>query len=202
MAKGPKIDNEKLLTAGLSLMRQNGKELKKQTDSPGRAMLYTLPNGQSVRARTCNDHILVTLAESTAPDARLNIEGTDFLLIVMPEVERTPGKVIAYLVPSSVAANAARTEHSKWLASKPDTNGRNTTFNLWFDGEPSWISEGFASRWSQYRLKGEASTESSEATSPLQSGDLRTEVEDARRRIAAAAGVSATAVKISVDFGE
>ncbi len=59
-------------------------------------MIYSLPDRQTVRIRTCNDHILIVVADSPSADARLNIRGTDWLLIVMPEIERTPGKVIAY----------------------------------------------------------------------------------------------------------
>ena len=96
MAKLDRIDNEVLRDAGLALMRENGKPLAKLPSS-GRSMLYSMPNGESVRVRTSNDHILVVVADKPTPDAHLNIQGTDWLLIVMPEVERAEGKVIAYL---------------------------------------------------------------------------------------------------------
>src|SRR5258707_6067690 len=135
MPKSPRIDNDALLTAGLELMRQDGKPLSK-LQSPGRSMLYALSSGETVRVRTCNDHILIVLADRPDDDAKLNIEGTDWLLLVMPEIERTPGSVIAYLVPTKVAVEAARCTHREWLATKPNTKGGNTTWNLWFD--PDW----------------------------------------------------------------
>src|SRR5689334_9826069 len=107
MPKSPRIDNEVLLAAGLDTMRRIGKPL---TRIPGfdRAMMYGLPNGERIRVRTCNDHILIVVADHPAVDAKLNIEGTEWLLIVMPEVERTHGKIVAYLVPTQVAVDAAR----------------------------------------------------------------------------------------------
>jgi len=99
MIKGPRIPNDALLNAGLELMRQNGKPLSK-LNSKRRSMLYEMPNGESVRARTCNDHILIAVAKTPDEGADLNIEGTDWILLVMPESERTPGNVIAYLLPT------------------------------------------------------------------------------------------------------
>ena len=90
MAKTNRIENDTLLKAGLELMQASGKPLTKLA-SKGRAMLYQLPSGETVRARTSNDHILIVVAEKPTRDARLNIEGTDWLLIVMPEIERSHG---------------------------------------------------------------------------------------------------------------
>jgi hypothetical protein len=205
MTKGPRIDNEALLAAGLELMKQNGKPLTKQ-QSFGRAMLYTLPNGETVRVRTCNDHILIVAADRPSSDAKLNIEGTDWLLIVMPEIERTPGKVVAYLVPTQVAIETVRRTHQEWLDTNPNTKGSNTTWNLWFDEEsrdPGRASKTtFAEKWSQYRLKGDG--EAKQATGLAgsgPSGDIKSEVEAARQRISKAAGISPEAVRITVEFG-
>lgn len=207
---GPRVPNEALLEAGLKLMEQNGKPLHR-IDGPSRAMLYGLPNGQRVRVRTSNDHILVILADRPTPeDAKLNIEGTDYVLIVMPEKERALGKVIAYLVPTDVAAKEAKAEHSAWLKSKPNTKGNNLTWNLWFYGEG--FSSGFDHKWKQYRLQGESSTLDitpsftpaptpiTLPSSPANSG-IKAVVEAARQHIAAVAGVSPSAVRITVDFG-
>ena len=95
-------------------------------------MQYALPNGETVRVRTCNDHVLVALAASARKGAALNIEGTDHLLVVMPEIPRTGGSVIAYLVPTEIAVEAVRTTHADWLASNPNTKGKNRTWNIWF----------------------------------------------------------------------
>jgi hypothetical protein len=193
-----RIDNSELLSAGLELMRQNGKALTKQPGY-GRSMRYVMANGDTVRVRTCNDHILIVLADGPDPKtASLNIEGTKWLLIVMPEIERTLGKVLAYLVPTNVAVENARRCHGEWLSTKPNTSGNNTTFNLWFDSGGK--SGGFASIWHQYLLQGDS--EITDVPPPtLATSNIKDEVEMARQRIAKAAGVSTAAVRITVDFG-
>ena len=207
MVKLDRVDNELLRDAGLELMRLNGKPLTKRP-SPGRAMLYAMPDGQSVRVRTCNDHILVVVADRPTIDARLNIQGTDWLLIVMPEIERAEGKVIAYLVPTGEAEKAVRESHGAWLASNPNTKGQNTTWNLWFSQSRSGMTgrkqkRGYAEEWARFRLEGDISTKEFAGANGgrvSETGSIQTEVEDARRRIAHAASVSADAVKISIDF--
>jgi hypothetical protein len=180
-------------------MRQNGKPLTRQAGF-GRSMRYLAPNGETVRVRTCNDHILIVLASDPDPDkAELNIEGTDWLLIVMLETQRTPGKVLAYLVTTGVAVEAARRCHRKWLSTKPNTSGSNTTFNLWFDDGGN--SAGFAEHWKQYILPGDADTEQPDVMDIPPGGNIKSEVEMARQRIATVAGVSVAAVRITVDFG-
>jgi len=201
MPKSPRIDNDVLLDAGLKLMEANGKPLKK-IQSTGRSMLFELPNRETVRARTCNDHILIVLADHPGEDAKLNIEGTDWLLIVMPEVERTPGKVIVYLVPTPVALEAVRTTHKQWLSTNPRTNGSNTTWNLWFDEDGPEKANAFATKWASYRLKGSSETLHSANDQQMNSEpvNVKAEVEAARLRISKAAGVPPEAVKIIVDF--
>ncbi len=204
MARAERIDNVVLLQAGLELMRQNGKPLTK-LPSKGRAMLFKLEDGQSVRARTCNDHILIAVADRPTEDAKLNIEGTDWLLIVMPEVERTHGNVLGYLVPTEEAVEEVRRTHREWLATNPATKGGNTTWNLWFDHEGSGKANDYAEKWAQYRLEGMivTSEEAGNQTAPAgEAGEnLRAEVRAAQESIARAAGVPPEAVRISIDFG-
>lgn len=197
-----KVPNDDLLRAGLELMEKNGKPLVR-VESFGRAMMYRLPDGKTVRVRTCNDHILVVLADSPKTDAKLNIEGTDFLLIVMPEQERTPGKVWAFLVPTHVAVDAARSTHRDWLKTNPNTKGDNRTWNLWFD--EGGKASGFANKWRSYQLAGDAFTNAPRGVGstlpPPIATDLKSVVESSRQAIAAAAGVPPSAVRITVDFG-
>ena len=198
-----RIDNNLLVDAGLETMRQSGQPLTK-LPAKGRSMLYTLPNGESVRARTCNDHILIVVASEETEGARLNIEGTDWLLIVMPETERTDGKVIVYLVPSKIAADAARRTHADWLATNPNTKGSNTTWNLWFDPDGPAKANDFAKKWETYRIPSDVTTLGvvTVANSPSGGGgNIKAEVEAARNRVAMVAGVAPEAVKISIDFG-
>jgi hypothetical protein len=190
------VPNETLLAAALELMKQNGKPLTK-TNGAGRSMRYSMPTGETVRVRTCNDHILIVLASKAEGNAKLNIQGTDWLLIAMPEIPRTPGKVLAYLVPTSVAVEAARKTHHAWLATSPNTKGDNRTWNLWFNENGPKKANGFHEHWKKYLLKGSA-----EARLPttITQTDVKSEVEAARLRIAKAAGVPVAAVRISIDF--
>jgi hypothetical protein len=195
-----KVSNQALLEAGLAAMHAIGQPMQKmQTNS--RAMKYHLSNGETVRARTCNDHVLVVLADSTDESAALNIEGTDHLLIVMPEVPRTEGSVIVYFVPTIVAVKAVRMAHADWLASKPSTKGNNRTWNIWFDDAPA-KSGGFARIWSQYRLPTKVLTATAEPTNSsvpsLNTRPLGAVIAEARKAIAEAAGVAIDAVKITV----
>lgn len=199
------LDNWKLLSAGLELMRQNGKPLSK-LDGFGRSMRYALANGETVRVRTCNDHVLIVLkvGDGATGDEKLNIDETDWLLVVMPERPRTPGKVMAYLVPTAEAHKAAVNAHRKWLAMKPNTKGGNTTRNLWFEEDTTdteWC--GFHKKWSKYRLEGGGSaTEVAGLGEAPETGNvIKAEVEAARQRISKAAGVSLDAVKITIQFG-
>lgn len=198
-----RVDNSQLLTAGLSLMEGAGKPLT-AVQSGTRAKIYRTAEGQTVRVRTCNDHVLVVVAESTDPNAKLNIEGTDLLLIVMPEVPRSPGPVMAFLVPTSTVAEAVRLTHAQWLADNPSTKGGNRTWNLWFDDDGPAKACGYTRLWEKYRLAGSAV--SGPQPQALQSADVKPQslgevIAEARRRIAAAAGVPETAIKISIDLG-
>ncbi len=204
MARAERINNEVLLQAGLELMCRNGKPLTK-LPSKGRAMLFKLPDGQSVRARTCNDHILIAVADRPVEDAKLNIEGTDWLLIVMPEVERTHGNVLGYLMPTKEAVEEVRRTHREWLATNPATKGGNTTWNLWFDHDGSGKANDYAEKWARYRLEGMITTAAvaNDETAPTRGagGNLNAEVRAAQERIASVAGVSPESVRISIDFG-
>jgi hypothetical protein len=200
MTKSPRIPNDDLLAAGLAVMKQNGRELTKLPGF-GRSMMYSLSNAETVRVRTCNDHILIVLGDQPSGEARLNIEGTDWLLVVMPEIERTPGRVRTYLVPTVVAAEAARRTHQAWLDTNPNTKGSNTTWNLWFSADGPSKANNFDTYWKQYLLKGDADTRETVSMGDTGDGSVKTEVETARQRISRAAGVTPTAVRISIDFG-
>ena len=111
MPKIDRVDTASLRSAGLKLMRENGKLLERKA---GRAEIYTMPNGDCVRVRTSNDRNLVAKAKRPAMDAPLDIEGTDWLLIVMLEVKRTAGRIAAYLVQAEEAAETVRRCHEDW----------------------------------------------------------------------------------------
>jgi hypothetical protein len=194
-----RIESETLVEAGVDTMRSIGKPLTK-LPSKGRAMLYALPNGETVRMRTCNDHVLIVVADSPSAEAKLNIEGTDWLLLVMPETERTAGKTVAYLLPVAEVEEEARRTHREWLATNPNTKGQNTTWNLWFRKDAPGKASDYASKWARHKLQ--SKVEVSERQTPAASGggNVKAEVEAARKRIAAAAGVPVESVKITINF--
>lgn len=198
-----KVPNDQLLEAGLRLMEQNGRRLQRM-EAKGRAMLYRTADGNTVRVRTCNDHVLVALADSPEPEAKLNIEGTDSILIVMPEIPRSPGPVMAFFIPAAVVVEAVRSAHRDWLASNPSTKGENRTWAIWFDDDGPAKSGGFARIWVEYRLKGSAnaqiSLESRADSLTRSTASLGEVIADAKQRIAAVAGVPETAVKITLDI--
>lgn len=195
-----KVLKDDLVRAGLDLMRQGGKPLER-APSKGTAMIYRTPDGKTVRLRTCNDHILIVVGDSPDEDAKLNIEDTDLLLVVMPERPRTNGPAVAYLIPTEVAVAEARRTHSDWLATNPNTKGKNNTWNLWFDDDNPKAG-GYARTWAKYKLPGSASTVPPEPPS-MPAGDgakPRQVMDDCRIKIAEAFGVRPDAVKISIDF--
>jgi hypothetical protein len=197
-----KVPNEQLLEAGLRLMAQNGTPLRR-VEAKGRAMLYRTSEGETVRVRTCNDHVLVVVAESLEPGAKLNIEGTDKVLVVMPEIPRSPGPIVAYFLPTAVVVEAVQSTHKEWLASNPSTKGENRTWNIWFDDDGPTKANGFAKKWSKYRVQGSATARPSHenqiedtSNSPATLGEV---IADAKRRIAAVAGIPETAVRITLE---
>ena len=172
-------------------------------------MIYEMANGETVRVRTCNDHVLIVVADRPTENANLNIEGTDWLLIVMSEFERTASKIVAYLVPTEIVVHEVRESHRTWLKSNPNTKGNNTTRNLWFDkkyyGHDGRLKKhDFLKKWADYRLKGEVtSIQIENGLFSRKQGDsvtIKKEIETARLRIAHAADVSPEAVKILVEY--
>jgi hypothetical protein len=194
-----RVESSTLVEAGLAAMRQSGRPLSK-LPSKGRAMLYALPNGETVRMRTCNDHVLIVVADRPSIDAKLNIEGTDWLLVVMPEVERTPGGVVVYLIPTAEAEREARRAHQAWLGGGPNTQGANRTWALWFRNEGPATSNDCSTLWADYRINQKVDTRPLLRAVPSSGGNVRTEVETARRRIAEVAGVPVDAVRITINF--
>lgn len=200
MVTSQRIDSGALVEAGLAAMRGAGKPLTK-IPSNGRSMIYGLPNGETVRLRTCNDHVLIIVSADPTLGAKLNIQGTDWILIVMPEVERTEGRVLAYLVPTAEVETEARRTHQEWLSSKPKTRGANTTWNLWFKSNGPAKANNYALKWAKYRVESAVELRNiPTAITTERPSDIKSEVENARRRVAEVAGVAIEAVKITINF--
>lgn len=205
MANRSLIPNGLLQDAALRLMKKEGKSLER-LPKKGTAKLFKTPEGKTVRIRTCNDPILVTVAKHAGKGAKLSIEGTDYILIVMPEIKRTYGPVIAFLVPTDIAVKDVREAHGKWLDGDPSTSGKNTTWNIWFGKGGPPASSGFFKKWNQYKLKSKAIVSPSaghDSSSATQSGKLSLGevIKQSKKQISKVAGVPASAIKIIVDLG-
>ena len=177
-----------LKRAGVELMRRHGKAMIKR-EKPGRggAKVYDLPDGQTVRVGTSATRNLITRSATPDGGAPLDIESTDWLLVVMPAGKRAESEIEAYLVPAIEAAEVTRETHERWLASNPRTKGQNLTPVLRFDEE-------LMKRWQHYRLPNEP------APHPGTVGSLQDEIAAARRRIAALANVPCDAVQVTIQF--
>lgn len=190
-----KIPNQKLLFASIERMAAFGNPMERVSTGT-RAMKYLLKDGKTVRVRTCNDHVLVVLANVAEEQASLNIEGTDYLLIAMPATPRQPGPIIVYFLPTEIAVNDVRSAHRAWLKSGSIPKANNRTWNIWFDTGPAGCS-GFAERWAKYQLSDNTKLEKSKTTG-TQHKTLGAVIASARADIALAAGVPVEAVKITV----
>ncbi|MBT5378972.1 MAG: hypothetical protein HOL08_07955 [Opitutae bacterium] len=214
--KAPRIPSEILRDSALRQMESGGMTLER-LPSKSRAMLYRMENGKTVRIRTTNDPILIVVADSAGPGAGLNIEGTDHLLIVMPETPRTHGPVRTYFVPTDVAVAAVRKSHQEWLDSTPNTKGDNKTWNIWFEdtGRPSG---NFQNIWAEYVLPNSANTEEESSPTANSSKNASDEkeaasgavskqqtvadvIEEATQKISKLTGVSKETIKIEVKIG-
>ena len=161
------IDTKVLRRAGLELMRKNGRPLTKKF---GISQIYEMKNGtdiQTVRLKTHNDQILMIKSDNPYPDANLSIEGTDWILLVMPRKKRSEGSIIGHLIPTSEVVDRARRSHAAWLEADPNTNGETCTWKLEFNecgpGKYSGtmhekVGWGLFEKWSNYCLSGEVSS--------------------------------------------
>jgi hypothetical protein len=110
-----------------------------------------MPSGETVRVRTSNERNLIAEADQPSAYARLNIQGTDWLLIVMPEIARTQGKIFAYLIPAEEAVADVRQAYQAWLANA-NTEG-NTAWVVRFDHGGFGGCSNYAERWPSTGLK-------------------------------------------------
>ncbi|WP_441280271.1 hypothetical protein [Bradyrhizobium sp. 63_E2_N1_3] len=198
-----RISNSQLLNAGVSLMEGAGKPLKPVSTTDGRVKKYLLPDGRTVRGRTCNLHQVPMVRTKTEvsydgiPERILRgVKETDFILAAVPEVERTPGSIKAFLIPTEVVLEQI---HAAERVGRKDWSLRLN--------EPIWA---------KYRLPGTAYSatipsdseaddmdeepETEGETAPIRSLSLGEVIANARQAIAEVAGVPVSAVKISIDL--
>jgi hypothetical protein len=186
-----------LTDAGEALMARRGLPMTRRPHT-GKEKVYTLPTGETVRLRTSAVRRLVTRADRPAiQDARLTIQGTDKLLLVTLAVADKPGPVVAYLVPMKAAVDEMKRQHGAWLKAGGHTAGENMTPVLSLD----------AADWAEFRLDSDlrvAPDWTLVGAAPVggagRGDSVKAVVDEARERIAAAAGVPPRAVRITIDY--
>jgi hypothetical protein len=98
--------------------------------SERRGQLYTMSDGRTVKLRTNNDRRVIVTTDDTRSNAKLDLEGCDFVLLVVP-------KQIA---------------NADWLASLPKTRDQNHTWQLFLnEGKPA-SGANFSGKWHTYRI--------------------------------------------------
>jgi len=148
---GNKLTTESLRHAGLLLAELAGHSLH-HVGGGTKKQIYKDKEGHDVRLRTTNDRVLTVRGSDPDPsEADLDIDGCDFVLIVMPTEKRQQGLIEAYWVPTPVAANTLRSAHNAWLDSQPRTSRENRTFSVWFDTGVA-DSGMLRDKWRQYRI--------------------------------------------------
>ena len=150
MGNGEELNTKVLRAAGLKLMRENDKPLAHQ-----HGLIYSMRDGATVRMKTNRGRVLMAKAREPTPNAQLSIEGTDWLLIVMPKIKLTAGEIEAYLVCTTKVVETVRNSHRAWLDSDPNTGGQNKTWVIWFDEKKNASipeGHGYAVKWACHRL--------------------------------------------------
>jgi hypothetical protein len=187
-----------LMEAGLALAANSGLPLK-SISTDGRIRSYETEDGRTVRGRTCTLPQLPIVRvgdEVTAPGVPERLlrvfRENDFTLAITPEKARTPGAVMAFLIPNEVII-----EHL-YASAKA--------------GSKDWSLSLRDKTWAAYRLAGSASAtfgsrplpdpkgEDGVRATPSSPRSLGEVIEEARRNIAAAAHVPESSVKIQIDL--
>ena|SRR5688572_26210043 len=89
-----RFTTEALRSIGLAAMELSGRGLTRVA-AERRGQLYTLSDGRRVRLRTNNDRRVIVTTDDTRSNAKLDLDGCDFVLLVVPEQRRKRGQVEA-----------------------------------------------------------------------------------------------------------
>lgn len=144
--------SDELRIAALNAMERRGVPLTRISTN-GRAQLYRTADGRVVRLRTNNDRLVIAATSDTSPEARLDLEGCDLLLVAVPQHKRERGPIEVYLVPIGEVRRAFAHAHADWLASNPQTAGDNRTWQLALDNGKPVSASHFADTWRCHRLE-------------------------------------------------
>ena len=145
---GDKVDVRRL---AIKRLDELGFALQRKPHKPNEQR-YVLPDGTSVRLLTSKVGTMLCTTDGISPEARLSISGTDLVAFASMSSRGRSDAIAIYLIPTSVVEMAFREDHRRWLESNPRTKGRNLTWQIKFNEAVERISEGYAQKWSQYRL--------------------------------------------------
>lgn len=146
---GSGYTTEELRRVGLDAMKRCSGELTKSTTHRGQ--IYYTVDKKLVRLRTNNDRLILTATDGTNPTAKLDLEGCDLVLLVVPRIKRMRGTVEVYLIPLQDIKSAFELSHRDWLKDA-NTKGSNFTWQLALDAAKPASMGGYAERWLKYRL--------------------------------------------------
>lgn len=187
--------NQKLSHAFATLMARAGEPIEFVSErQEGRRgppeQIYRRNDGRTLRLRTSAKGSKFLMANmGPAEQDPMTFEQDDFLGLVF----RNGSKAVGYCIPSTVAAPDIRT-------ATPLPFYRNDLNNFLWRFDVSAAGAGLAQKWAEYRL-GEIELDDTTGP-PLRPGrrDLNSEIADARRRIAQAAGRPENAVRITIEY--
>jgi len=212
-----KIPNKVLRLCALDIMENSDLPIK-EVPSPGRSMIYKLSSGETVRLRTSNDPVLVVAVEPSDVGPKLNIEGTDKLLLVMPEQPLNRWEnIVGYLMPTSEVIAAIKSSYPKFFDRQTNRLKTKQALTLSFEdsGKPSG---GFEGKWERYLLPMKCPARAfqdevkpvqkvKKVSSPRQRPKGQPEtvndvIAEARERISEITKVPIKSVKVSVSLGD
>lgn len=150
MMIGPKIPNAALIKCAAEIMSAENRSFE-PISTRGRSMIYRTEDNKTVRLRTSNDHVLVIAAKPLEDKWQLNIEGTDYVLVVMPVIQRVVGEVRAFLVPTELLVRLVREEYAEMLNQVPEIGMKPNAVTVQF-GSPNNDGEPFDRAWDPYLL--------------------------------------------------
>ncbi len=145
-----KIPNSILKQCAIEMMATHEMPME-EVPTRGRSMIFSLRSGETVRLRTSNDPVLVVTIEPASDGPKMNIEGTDYLLFVMPEETRTWGAVKGYLVPTRKALKSVRETIERLFHDTDVWPSKPTALSVWFN-ETGRADGNYDEKWSGYLI--------------------------------------------------
>lgn len=147
----PKMHTETLQSAGLKILASHN--LKLVHDATKRGKIFRTQDGRSVRVRTNIKRSIPCKSQDTnLRRGTLDIEGTEFICLIVPKSAGNAAEVEVYFMPTSIAVREVKEAHIKWLE-YGKSKGTNFTPALCLDRVPSGKEKNLNDLWSEYRFE-------------------------------------------------